>query len=62
MRIDSCRKCGIELEINKKCGVCKNVSQLFCHKCGNVTDEQIHLECNLKRLDYGVLKTSVVDQ
>ena len=31
MRIDSCRKCGIELEVNKKCNVCREANQFFCH-------------------------------
>jgi hypothetical protein len=47
MRIDSCRKCGGTLEINKKCDICKKSNEFFCHKCGYVTEEQIHLQCML---------------
>ena len=57
MRIDSCRKCGTELQINKKCDVCKNVNQFYCDNCEHITDEQIHARCYLERLDYNLLKT-----
>ena len=45
MRTDSCRKCGDELESNKKCQVCSESNQFVCHKCGEVTGEQIHSTC-----------------
>jgi len=47
MRIDSCRKCGETLEVNKKCSVCKKENEFFCHKCGFITVEQIHSQCML---------------
>lgn len=47
MRIDSCRKCGETLEVNKKCNICKKDNEFFCHKCGFITVEQIHVQCML---------------
>lgn len=46
MRMDSCRKCGEMLEVNKKCNVCKKENEFFCHKCGLII-EQIHSQCML---------------
>ncbi|KAF6246982.1 hypothetical protein C6990_07835 [Nitrosopumilus sp. b3] len=60
MRIDSCRKCGIELEKNKKCDVCRKVNQFFCHRCGFTTDEQIHTECSIQRTNYSIQNAAVV--
>ncbi|WP_299290078.1 hypothetical protein [Nitrosopumilus sp.] len=60
MRIDSCRKCGMELETNKKCEVCNDAIQFLCHKCGNVTDEQIHSVCYLVNMNRILLQTSVL--
>ena len=59
MRFDSCRKCGTELEIEKKCGVCKEANQFFCHGCSHVTDEQIHAACRIASLDQSLPKTTV---
>jgi hypothetical protein len=59
MRIDSCRKCGTKLEVNKKCTVCKEANQFFCHSCNHVADEQIHAVCYLAGLEHNLLKTSV---
>ena len=59
MRIDSCRKCGKELEVSKKCDVCKKENQFFCHKCGYLTIEQIHAECLVAKLEHSVLKSSI---
>lgn len=47
MRIESCRKCGEILEVNKKCNICKKENEFFCHKCGFITVEQIHSQCML---------------
>ena len=60
MRIDSCRKCGIELEENKKCDVCRKVNQFFCHNCGFTTDEQIHSKCHLLRSNYTIQNTVAI--
>ncbi|WP_299293066.1 hypothetical protein [Nitrosopumilus sp.] len=59
MRIDSCRKCGMELEVHKKCEVCGDAIQFFCHKCGNISDEQIHSVCYLVNMNRNLLQASV---
>ena len=45
MRIDSCRTCGIELEINQRCKVCDEAIEFYCHSCGNTTEKLIHRQC-----------------
>jgi len=62
MRIDSCRKCGTLLEINKKCYVCREPNQFFCHNCGNVTEEQIHSQCMLIEPDYKLLELPITSE
>ena len=57
MRIDSCRKRGTELEVNKKCEICRNTLQFFCHKCGNITDEQIHSVCYVVNMNHSFSQT-----
>ncbi|MGY5144234.1 MAG: hypothetical protein ACW9XH_07100 [Candidatus Nitrosopumilus sp. bin_32a] len=57
MKQDSCRRCGNELEVNKKCDVCNEENQFYCHECGYVTEEQIHSECVMSRID----KTSIAN-
>jgi hypothetical protein len=52
MRIDSCRKCGKTLEVNKKCNICDKPNEFFCHNCGNITVEQIHSQCILIERSY----------
>lgn len=46
MRVDMCRKCGIELrkfEQPEKCDICgKEFSQFICSQCNIVTDPQYH--------------------
>ena len=59
MRIDSCRKRGTELKASKKCEMCKDAIQFFCHKCGSIPDEQIHSICHLVNMNRNLLKTSV---
>lgn len=49
MKQDSCRRCGNELEINKKCDVCNKENQFYCHECGYVSEEQIHFQCVMTR-------------
>lgn len=45
MRKESCRKCGIELEITKECSFCDKPIQFHCNKCNYDTEVQIHLSC-----------------
>lgn len=56
MRNDSCRKCGCELEVNKKCNICREPNEFFCHRCGDVTVEQIHSQCMLINFSYRLLE------
>ena len=55
MQVELCRQCGNELEVNKKCDVCSNPNQLYCHECGYVSDEQIHSQCMMISMDYTLL-------
>ena len=47
MRKDSCRKCGITLEITQKCSFCKEPLKYCCKECNFESDEQIHSSCRL---------------
>jgi len=47
IRIDSCRKCGIELSVKQKCSLCTKPIKFACEKCHGETDEQIHSICRL---------------
>ena len=57
MKQDSCRRCGNELEVNKKCDICNKENQFYCHECGYVTVEQIHFECMMT----SIKKTSIAN-
>jgi len=57
MKQDSCRRCGNELEVNKKCDICNKENQFYCHECGYVTEEQIHFECMIT----SIKKTSITN-
>ena len=59
MRNDSCRKCGGILEVNKKCNGCNKANEFFCHKCGNITIEQIHSQCMLIDFSYKRLESPI---
>ena len=59
MRFDSCRKCGKELEVSKRCDVCKKENQFFCHSCGYLTIEQIHADCLVVKLQQSIPKSSI---
>ena len=58
MKQDSCRHCGAELEENKKCEICNQAVQFFCHGCGSLTDEQIHFKCIMKKNEKKLVVTS----
>ena len=55
MKQDSCRKCGEELEVKKTCNICSQANQFSCKKCGYVTEEQIHFQCNMISFDHVLL-------
>jgi len=45
MRSDTCRHCGYELEVLKKCLVCGKPYQYQCKSCGQESEEQVHPDC-----------------
>lgn len=55
MKSSSCRICGEELEVNKKCNICNQSNQFFCHSCGYVTEEQIHNQCIMMSFGHTLL-------
>ena len=57
MKQDSCRRCGHELEVNKKCDICNKENKFYCHECGYETVEQIHFECMMTSIE----KTSITN-
>ena len=52
MRIDSCRKCGMELEKSKECSICNNPIKFSCKKCHFESEEQIHSLCTIDVTNY----------
>lgn len=42
MRKESCRTCGIQMEPELKCEVCRDFIALHCSNCGRTNDPQIH--------------------
>ena len=55
MRIDSCTKCGTELQVKKNCKICNKANQFYCHHCGNITEEQVHFQCMMVSFDITLL-------
>ena len=55
MNQDSCRTCGVALEVKKKCNVCSQANQFFCHNCGYEGEEQIHFQCMLISCNHALL-------
>ena len=55
MTQDSCRKCGVELEVKKTCNICSQANQFFCHNCGYESEEQIHFQCMMVSFDHALL-------
>ena len=45
MKDASCRICGEQLFVYKKCDICFKPSQFTCGKLGHITDEEIHTDC-----------------
>ena len=52
MRLDSCRRCGKELEVDQRCKVCNLPTTFHCHACGNITEKQFHPKCILIESNY----------
>lgn len=46
MRIESCRKCGKKLGIQKKCELCNEPITFQCVTCNYLTDDQLHFQCS----------------
>ena len=55
MKIESCRTCGTELEVKKKCDICSQANQFFCNNCGYEGEEQIHFQCIMMSFDIALL-------
>ncbi len=55
MKIISCRHCGHEIDVYKKCDVCSKVKQFICNSCGNKTEEEIHSQCIMMSMDHALL-------
>lgn len=49
-----CRKCGKELEVEKKCYSCNEPTVFHCTKCIYSTAEQIHFECQAKMIEVSI--------
>ena len=47
MRIDSCRKCGEELQVIQLCNQCNQPLHLECNYCNVYIDDPIHQHKNL---------------
>ena len=47
MRIDSCRKCGKELQVMRLCSNCEQPLHFECSNCSAFVDNPIHQHENL---------------
>ena len=47
MRVDSCRKCGVELTIKQECSMCNEPIKFNCKRCHFESEERIHSLCRL---------------
>ena len=56
MKQDSCRKCGVVLEVKKRCDICSQANQFFCHNCDYVSEEQIHFQCTMTSFSHTLLR------
>ena len=59
MRLESCRKCGAELEAIQNCSVCKKSIKFECKNCKTELDEQIHSICRLVDMNYRPIVSEV---
>ena len=46
---ESCRTCGLDLDVFLKCAECRQPSQFICNRCERTTLHQFHLNCNLEK-------------
>ncbi len=49
MRIDSCRKCGEELQAMRLCNNCEQPLHFECNNCNAFVDDPIHQHENLSQ-------------
>jgi len=49
MRIDSCRKCGKELQVTRLCSNCDQPLHFECNNCISFVDNPIHQHENLSQ-------------
>lgn len=49
MRINSCRKCGVQLTVVGICITCNEALIFRCLKCVDYTEENIHSKCRVKQ-------------
>ena len=47
IRVDSCRKCGEELQVTKRCIDCNQPLHFECNNCNAFVDDHIHQHENL---------------
>lgn len=47
---NSCRKCGLRMEVHQNCSICKNAIEFICHKCNRNTNKEIHSMCLVKNM------------
>jgi len=47
VRIDSCRKCGQELQVITLCSSCDQPLHFECNNCRHFVDDLIHLHGNI---------------
>jgi len=49
MRIDSCRNCGMELQVMQLCSHCNQPLHFECNNCNAFVDDPIHQHENLSQ-------------
>ncbi len=49
MKIDSCRNCGIELQVMRLCSHCDQPLHFECNNCNAFVDDPIHQHENLSQ-------------
>ncbi|MDH3279130.1 MAG: hypothetical protein OEL84_08570 [Nitrosopumilus sp.] len=52
IRIDCCRKCGMESSVKQRCSICTKPIKFACERCHLETDEQIHSMCRLVDINH----------